>query len=77
MAKPTPVAKLTVCSVCGLDWERHTKDRKTAPTADVCIRLLKAELAKRPSYVQYPFLSSGGISGSGTFQNVTPINAAV
>lgn len=76
MAKPAPVAKFTVCSVCGLDWERHTKDRKTAPTADVCIRLLKDELAKRPVYQQFPFVS-GGSAISGSFGNVTPISAAV
>lgn len=75
MAKPSPVSRLTVCSVCGLDWDRHTKDRKTAPTADVCIRLLKAELAKRPSYAQNP-LFSGGSTGM-SFGNVTPINAAM
>lgn len=59
MAKPKPIAKQVVCSECGLSWDAHTKGRKTDPTPDVCIRLLKAELAKRPMY-QWP----GGISGT-------------
>lgn len=50
MAKPKPVAKLVVCSECGLAWDRHTAGRKTDPTPDVCVGLLKADLAKRPSY---------------------------
>jgi hypothetical protein len=48
MAKPKPVSKQVVCSECGLPWDEHTKGRKTDPTADVCVRLLRAELAKRP-----------------------------
>jgi hypothetical protein len=43
--KPTPVPKQTVCSVCGLDWERHAK---RAPKIEGCVKLLKEELAKRP-----------------------------
>lgn len=41
---PAPVVVTTVCSMCGLDWERHGAD----PTTEDCIRLLKAELARRP-----------------------------
>jgi hypothetical protein len=56
MAKPKPVSKSVVCSECGLAWNRHTEGRKTDPTPDVCIRLLKADLLKR----------SGGWGGSPT-----------
>jgi hypothetical protein len=44
MPKPEPVAKLTVCSLCGLDWSLHGEK----PTMADCIRLLKAELERRP-----------------------------
>lgn len=75
MAKPAPVSKVVVCSVCGLPWEDHTKGRKTAPTADVCIRLLKAEIAKRPRFLHGTGAYS---SGAVTFaQNVTPITSAL
>lgn len=69
MAKPKPVPKSVVCSECGLAWNRHTEGRKTDPTPDVCIRLLKADLAKRPM----PWLSNAGytsISPSYTSQNL-------
>lgn len=74
MAKPTPVSKVTVCSVCDLPWDDHTKGRKTAPTADVCIRLLKAKLASRPTY---PYNMSGTQSATATNFNVVPIQSAV
>ena len=44
MSKPKPVVVTTICSLCGLDWERHGE----SPTTEDCIRLLKAELASRP-----------------------------
>lgn len=72
MAKPSPVPKSVVCSVCDLPWEDHAKGRKTAPTADVCIRLLKAKLTTR---VVYPF-TMAGTAGSSIAQNVTSISAA-
>lgn len=56
MAKPKPIPKSVVCSVCNLPWDEHTKGRKTDPTPDVCIRLLKVELSKRPR--QQPYFSS-------------------
>lgn len=75
MAKPSPVSKFVVCSVCDLPWEDHTKGRKTAPTADVCIRLLRAEILKRKTSLtwnQQPnFFASGGTAG-----NVTSISVA-
>jgi hypothetical protein len=43
---PQPRTVKVVCSDCGLPWEAHTKGRKTAPTADVCVRLLNAEVAR-------------------------------
>jgi hypothetical protein len=36
-----------VCSACGLDWEKHGKK----PTPADCIKLFKAELAKRPTHL--------------------------
>jgi|ERR1700677_49429 len=50
-AKPEPVPVTTICSVCGLSWHDHGKD----PTTDDCIRLLKAELAKKPVTVPEPY----------------------
>lgn len=47
MATPEPVAKETVCSLCGLDWDKHPK--KKSLTAEDCVKLLKAELARRPN----------------------------
>jgi hypothetical protein len=46
MAKPRPVPRDVVCSECGLPWADHTKNRKTEPTPDVCIRLLKQTLSE-------------------------------
>lgn len=46
-AKPEAVPVNTICSVCGLPWSDHGRD----PNTDDCIRLLKAELAKRVQYV--------------------------
>jgi hypothetical protein len=50
-AKPEPVPVTTICSVCGLSWHDHGKD----PTTDDCIRLLKAELAKKLQTVPVPY----------------------
>ena len=49
MAKPVPMPIKIVCSECGLSWEKHEK-----ATLSECIRLLRAELARRPqwSYTQ-------------------------
>jgi hypothetical protein len=47
MALPKPVVAKQVCSVCGLDWERHAEK----PGYEDCIKLLKADLAKRPSVI--------------------------
>lgn len=54
---PKPVVVTTICSECGLAWEAH--DDK--PTTSDCIRLLKIELAKRPSGITiqpyvYPYV---------------------
>lgn len=38
--KPSPVHTETVCSVCGLDWDRHGDE----PTTDTCIELLRGDL---------------------------------
>lgn len=43
--RPKPVVVTTICSECGLPWEAHGDE----PTTGDCIRLLKIELAKRPS----------------------------
>jgi len=48
MAKPEPISKYIVCSECGLSWENHKKK-----SIDECVRLLKAELARRPRLNQY------------------------
>lgn len=47
--KPEPIPKQIVCSACGLDWEKHPK-RKTGVVEADCIKLLRAELARRPVY---------------------------
>lgn len=49
--KPEPVPVETVCSVCKLDWDRHGDN----PTLEICIELLKADLAvKPPKQYVYP-----------------------
>jgi hypothetical protein len=55
--KPQPVNKTVVCSICGLDWEKHGK----APTMEKCVALLKAELAKRTLPNQFYHQTSGAI----------------
>lgn len=48
--KPKPVVTATICSECGLDWDLHGEN----PTQSDCIRLLKTELAMRPTTITYP-----------------------
>lgn len=50
-AKPSPKVVIEVCTLCGLDWQRHGKE----PTAETCVALLldevrslNAQLAHRP-----------------------------
>lgn len=50
--KPHPIAVTTVCSECGLGWELHGEK----PTTADCIRLLKIELAKRPTTTMQPYI---------------------
>lgn len=53
--KPKPVVVTTICSECDRDWDAHGDN----PTASDCIRLLKAEIAKRPTWTQpvvYPYV---------------------
>lgn len=58
--KPQPVAKETICSLCGLDWKLHAK---TNPTPEGCVKLLRAELAKRPLYANWnPQWSTTGVT---------------
>ena len=47
--KPHPVVIKTICSLCGLDWDGHGDD----PTAEDCVRLLKAEVAKKSTPITY------------------------
>ena len=66
--KPHPVAINTICSMCDLNWDDHGDDA----TTEDCIRLLKAEVAKKgywnywpnvytPTYIQpYPTVTSVG-----------------
>ncbi len=81
---PKPVVVTTICSECGLAWEAHGDK----PTTSDCIRLLKAELAKRPTpititypYVQpvypsYPWYQYTWTNGVQSTGNITPINCA-
>ena len=68
MAKPSPVSKFVVCSVCDLPWEDHTKGRKTAPDLSVCVRLLRGVILKwrRPVYM--------GATTTATQGNLTTIS---
>lgn len=83
--KPTAVPRDLICSVCGLEWSRHSK----TPKVDECIELLKRDLAAekartkpypyvpyipyvpypRPVYPTYPNWWYGSSSGTDT----TPI----
>lgn len=52
MVTPKPIATQTVCSVCELDWDKHaTTSLGLESTLEECVRLLKAELKKRPAQV--------------------------
>jgi hypothetical protein len=46
MRRPEPVAASFRCSLCGLDWSKHSKDT----TIEECVELLKQELvnARKP-----------------------------
>lgn len=76
MAKPKPVPRDVVCSECGLSWDDHTKDRKTDPTPDDCIRLLKLTLtqtrdalsAQRRAFTM-PYSGSGTSWGGPVYDN--------
>jgi len=48
--KPNPVHVNVICSECGLSWDAHGP----RPTLDDCVRLLRAELARRPVVVNHP-----------------------
>jgi hypothetical protein len=48
MAKPKPVIVERVCSLCGEDWDAHGDN----PTAEDCVKLLKAKLALQPVMVR-------------------------
>ena len=62
--KPEPIAKSTVCSVCGLAWERHAVKGKIVPVEE-CIRLLKADLATVQRY-RWPSSQGFILAGSKT-----------
>jgi hypothetical protein len=52
--KPHAVVVKTICSMCGLDWNDHGEDA----AAEDCIRLLKAEVARKsasPVYWYFPY----------------------
>jgi hypothetical protein len=69
MSKPQPVPKQLVCDLCDLPWEGHGDK----PTKDDCIRLLKAELRKRPSYTVTNLSPSSTIAQTtGNISWVTP-----
>ena len=75
MLTPAPVAKSTVCSVCGLDWDRHkiAKGAK-APKVDECVQLLKMDLAASASrYRQGYILTTGPSTALGYGSNTTGI----
>lgn len=54
MPKPSPVVVTTICSLCDEPWEAHGDK----PTAEDCVRLLKAKLAAasvRPIVIERPY----------------------
>ena len=59
---PEPVVTATVCSLCGLAWEKHGDK----PTKDDCIRLLKAGLASGPTTTWFMNSPTVGSSTTGT-----------
>lgn len=64
--KPQPVSKSIVCSECGLAWDMH----KEATLAE-CVRLLRSELAKRPSF---SILGSSSATSPWGMVNITSTN---
>lgn len=71
---PKPVVVKTICSMCDLDWEDHGDN----PTTEDCIRLLKAEVAKKssgcthyhyPWYWQYQQIYPSVITSGTTWQS--------
>lgn len=74
MPNPEPVPQTVVCSTCGLLWDQHKKT-KGRVTKDECIRLLNAELARRP---QWNYSIGGAINtltASGTTLTSVPKSA--
>lgn len=45
--KPEPVPQSVICTACGISWDLHKPSRGKV-TLSECVRLLRAELAKRP-----------------------------
>ncbi len=67
MKEPEPVNKHVVCSVCGLDWDRHEYKPTSKRTIEKCVELLKkdlaeaqASLAKRP-FAQWATAANGAV----------------
>lgn len=62
---PEPKSTHVVCTMCGLDWKKHTEAMTTdaPPTAETCIALLLVELAARPKNPwQGMAIGSGGVA---------------
>jgi hypothetical protein len=57
MRKPKPKTVKVVCDMCGIEWAAHKLKPTHEPTLEECVRVLKAELAKRPT--RNPYLSNG------------------
>lgn len=51
--KPAPVVTQTICSICGEDWAQHQEVDGEVSTLE-CVRLLKAQLATRPTITIMP-----------------------
>lgn len=54
---PKPLTVKVVCNVCGMDWKAHGPK----PTLEACVRLLKAELLKRPPQQWYASAASNTV----------------
>lgn len=59
--KPEPISNHIVCSVCGMNWEKHGPE----PTLERCVELLKAELKTRPKWQPTVIGTSIGSSFTG------------
>lgn len=57
--KPEPKTVKVVCTVCGLDWDKHTQTRRADVPLDECVRLLKLELAAARA-THWPINTTGG-----------------